>query len=951
MNSTAERDWRLPLPVFVALLAVSHYIRHFSTPLSHFNRRIISEATIQLYDVASRARLGIAGLFLFLAVFFLCRWLIITANRFLKLAPSPEFKGINSLSIVGSLLLPLQVFQCSVWPLLNILFNVQLVLVLVFLMRVKLLKQPKLYGFGLSEIGMLLLALSGLYILLIAAGLKFSFGGFFVITSLLSFYVLFRTKTFSNSQTKSLLFKTLFAFCLVPCLIIITQELNYFLAFHHRSFISNQSALVSITGLSLTGIFVYNYFKRDSSFSSSLLLSYRYLPWFVVGCVALNSYNPLVESTAETFELGNRFLPVSHFVLFNRLPIFDLFNSHLFSEIAGGLIYTAIYGLYGQDFLVFDFLFPIINYVLAYWVLLKFTQNPWVAFGITLVFPFPFLFPGYFGAAPLLVLGLSKLLATKNQTSGIVWFLISITFLCLWRADIAFSAISAIVVIVAILTVSGRITKDFLSPFIKTAAWFGLVLTGLLGVLILFRGLSVFDNLNQAFHYLDSVQAYGHLNVGNSESLQYKMLYFIFPATIGGILLAILLQVKYWQGNSRLFFPMICLLGLGLFYFFNFSRGLVRHGLCEIWDSPLTSYAYFVIPAAISFYGFPKAKNLFFTSFCSLAFVLGFSCKTYSPAEYQSILDTFKAKLGSFSFHNFSSENLSRTIESPEYIQLKESSIVKQVKNILKPDETFYDFTNHPMLYYFAEKETPSYFAQTPLTVIDDYLQEKELIAIKSRKVPICLFPAPPKFDGDNVDGIPNSLRHYKMAEYFFYNYEPFAATDGYLLWKQKGYRLNGEASHDSIFEYPRTFQLNYLPSLWWKNEHTDTSKALTKGISKNDILNPLNQSAEIAASINPADKQKGNYIYFSLRNVLYSPKDSEKTFKLVLNYYSQGKWLGAFQFETKQGKEKEGVLIRASTQANWYLSNADSFSLKLDGEMTPDVMLKVSEFKILKGD
>ena len=189
------------------------------------------------------------------------------------------------------------------------------------------------------------------------------------------------------------------------------------------------------------------------------------------------------------------------------------------------------------------------------------------------------------------------------------------------------------------------------------------------------------------------------------------------------------------------------------------------------------------------------------------------------------------------------------------------------------------------------------------------------------------------------------------MAEYFFYNYEPFAATDGYLLWKQKGYRLNGEASHDSIFEYPRTFQLNYLPSLWWKNEHTDTSKALTKGISKNDILNPLNQSAEIAASINPADKQKGNYIYFSLRNVLYSPKDSEKTFKLVLNYYSQGKWLGAFQFETKPGKEKEGVLIRASTQANWYLSNADSFSLKLDGEMTPDVMLKVSEFKILKGD
>src|SRR5258706_4133949 len=97
-------------------------------------------------------------------------------------------------------------------------------------------------------------------------------------------------------------------------------------------------------------------------------------------------------------------------------------------------------------------------------------------------------------------------------------------------------------------------------------------------------------------------------------------------------------------------------------------------------------------------------------------------------------------------------------------------------KNFLQ-SESFADFSNTPMLYYYLHRKSPHFFSQSPTSYHSEKLQMKWIKEIEQANSKVILFSSYPDTWYDITDGVPNPLRHYIIAEYLFSHYHP-----GYIL-------------------------------------------------------------------------------------------------------------------------------------------------------------------------
>ena len=184
----------------------------------------------------------------------------------------------------------------------------------------------------------------------------------------------------------------------------------------------------------------------------------------------------------------------------------------------------------------------------------------------------------------------------------------------------------------------------------------------------------------------------------------------------------------------------------------------------------------------------------------------------------------------------------------------------------LQSDETFIDFSNSPITYYFTQKETPAYFYQTPLNITNDYLQNAFLQKISQYKTPLVLFSRSSESWFDAVDGVPNPLRLYRVAEMLYQQYEPFITVDDLCIWKKKVSSLTQPQktifhtsqvafSSDGIFSTPllrRTPRKQYLLSLYAEKPFT---------CSVQEIPENATSGKDVKLWVNDTDQNRAWYI------------------------------------------------------------------------------------------
>ena len=806
-----EADWTefVFIPIFISLYFVYHFFQDAGFPLEMFNGRSISIATYEGIDIAKRVNTFYNGFFVFVLLSFSLAYVI---ARFRSMIQEIDLKSLNALSAAGICLLFFQLLGGNIQPSLHLIIAIQLFIIAGMAMksRLKYDDSENTYAALLLWITSLSFCLFFLQVQLFQlAGINgtqslpifiFSFS-----TVLLLFYFLIqRTEPLSANAVQGKIRITA-PLAFIPLLSMMSNEI-YMILNQHRIY---KPDIIIIYGSLLLILLVWmayrriiwrkkNYAEHAGLFHT---LNRSWFPIIGVGIAALATYKPIVSPGIDWFEDANRILPLQQFHDFGKIPFLDTFSSHAFSDFGPGALFSFLNGYNPLGGFVYQFIIPVLVTLVIYQLVLRITENGLIALFIALFYPYSdFILPTYYNFVPVSILALLNLYRKQSVGNYFLFFLTAVLMI-FWRIDLGSANLIACVVALLFLC---NTAPGFDTDIKKLFKGFGIVAAGSLLIFLitalLYNG-SLSLRISEVLGYISSFQSYGLRDLASQKDIKYYSLYFVLPLLViaaGAYAIHRLSRNKENSAqNNKL---ALAIIFLCVFFFANFQRGLIRHTLAEQWDTALTSYGFFILASTVFFSSrFQTNKTLGFFTFISIASLLVINYKfsspelnrsnTYVSAKQQEALGLFvKAE----------SQKIDRT--PPETgTELRYEELDKFLKKNFPASSTFLDFSNSPMLYYYLNRITPNYFCQIPHTAHNDKLQEDFLENLSKYDIPVVLFSNVPATFWDYLDGIPNTLRHYRISEYIYKNYKPYAILDNHSVWIKKNSNLEYPAANSLV--------------------------------------------------------------------------------------------------------------------------------------------------------
>lgn len=120
-----------------------------------------------------------------------------------------------------------------------------------------------------------------------------------------------------------------------------------------------------------------------------------------------------------------------------------------------------------------------------------------------------------------------------------------------------------------------------------------------------------------------------------------------------------------------------------------------------------------------------------------------------------------------------------------EGTRLRIEDVSKTIRDLTRPKEPFFDFSNQPAFYFFADRANATRFYQVPVASPPRF--QAEVIGDLERKKPKVIIRTSP--DGyDEFDAVPNSMRAQAISAYLDDAYRYYRTVRGVELWT----RANG---------------------------------------------------------------------------------------------------------------------------------------------------------------
>lgn len=609
------------------------------------------------------------------------------------------------------------------------------------------------------------------------------------VLAIISFFALlfYENKWISFYFISLICFTPLFLFLIIESSIVLNQ--NHIFGFSYW-----------FMALVFVGILVIVLIRKQKKFfeSQENYLFKTLVPVSLVGCIILQQYAFTQVQSTDLFETANFWNPVMQYYRFGEIPFLHNMSSHLISDYFFQFVYTTLNGFdTSTDLQLYDFLKWALYIYSIYLFAVHYFEHKYAAIVFVLLSPFL-----WFIVSPLYSLVFVSIYFIIKYLNGfekkfLIYFFGSIVFITLWNLTIGVSLVFAAFIFSVCLFIYFKETRIQL---LKIIAVFGVSSIVFLGI----YHFSFPTHLRQFLLYFSANQAHGYSQLTNSFSIEFALNYYTYPILISLVFVYNFFQLKT-KANITKNFVLIFLCGI---YFFSLQRGLVRHSFIENNESLIATTARLII--LLEVYHLIKSYKYSFVALFSGVFL--FSTFSTIQTNFEGSSNFVEAKV-TFSLNDLphlGKEKLQRTLPNQEY-EWRTKTIVNFLKDNLSQKETFLDFTYNPTLYYYTEKNVPSFFSQHMQNTVSEKAQEMNVSELKKLAIKYVLFSCQNGFGINDSDGIPNRVRYFRTTNYVFQNFVPYKEIGGYFVYIRKEF----SHSNDSILIPEENWDLGYLPYYW----------------------------------------------------------------------------------------------------------------------------------------
>jgi len=786
-KSDARARWSLPpgsfLGTFLGLLAGSLVFSFSSTDVSSLRDRPIGDAILQGVDASRRVSIYLSMVAAVLGSWLACHY---AAQALRRRAPS-WFLGARSrlendvcatFCAVGSVAL---VARATIGRLdglaaVNVCL-IGVVAVVVLALARRLSRRQSLLRRALSSLPTLapLLALPWpfTYIVGLFGAERRALLGALLVTTVYAVgfvWTLRRRGRQNGTRVRQAFALSALPFFAFPGSCPVANEIAYTLA-HQHPVAPQTVALVFLGLLTLAAALLFwAALGGRLRLSPGRLLSRFMLPAIVFGTGLMAVYqHQLTESHVDPLEDGEQITSIYQLLRWGKWPFIDTWPGHGLYDYVGAL-YAKVNGFHPFELTAWNGILAALSATAAYAILAR-VSTPLFAVCVATLLPIEALFPvpqySFFCAEPgLLLVGLLVYRVLARPSLRGYALLSASTFLCFfWTPTSGVACIASVFALLSLSFITARdrrVARRGLEVFAATGA---LVLV-LYAVTLLGRGQPLFETLRLVKTFIQADPMIGGRVsvIERFDSLAFFQ-YLILPA-VGLLYLGRLARHAL---ERRPLDRVEQLLGfLALASLVLFARTLTRHGLIE-------RYQPFYFPFLALALLMPGAdKALARAWFCAGLCLYLVVFPVWAPRQLS---------LEPFAFHAWQRDEPRYAGATPQYPALHAF-----LDGTLQPKQTFLELLNMSLLYTVLEREVPGQFFLPSMFYATDSVQDSYLARLQafggSERVPVVLLPVSNAKNWNSyIDGIPNTLRSYRIAEHVYRQYVPFGVMDGAAVW------------------------------------------------------------------------------------------------------------------------------------------------------------------------
>jgi hypothetical protein len=163
------------------------------------------------------------------------------------------------------------------------------------------------------------------------------------------------------------------------------------------------------------------------------------------------------------------------------------------------------------------------------------------------------------------------------------------------------------------------------------------------------------------------------------------------------------------------------------------------------------------------------------------------------------IPDLVNARIHDFIRHHARVQHEERD-QRAEDVNWRIADVTRYIREVTRPGEPIFDFSNQPAFYFFADRPNPTRFYQVPILSPRE-LQAETIATLERSRPKVVIRRSPEGFDW--FDGVPNDVRAQAVSAYIDDHYAFWKSVRGVELWQRRA-----DAKPANVPQYLRRIRL-----------------------------------------------------------------------------------------------------------------------------------------------